>query len=241
VCGIAGMVYADKERQVPAVEVRQMCDQIIHRGPDDEGVYAKGHVGLGMRRLSIIDLSTGHQPIHNENQTVWIVFNGEIYNFPELRPDLEARGHQFYTNTDTEVIVHLYEEYGADCVKKLRGMFAFAIWDEEKQKLLLARDRFGKKPLHYSCERGRLFFGSEIKSILAVAPELNPVDQQGLLSYFCYGYIPDPLTAFEKIRAAKFKSELSGIFLPLALTRQRMKRSAWNSWGTIWLRPCEFG
>jgi asparagine synthase (glutamine-hydrolysing) len=200
VCGIAGMVYSDKERQVPAVEVRQMCDQIIHRGPDDEGVYAKGHVGLGMRRLSIIDLSTGHQPIHNENQKVWIVFNGEIYNFPELRPDLEARGHKFYTNTDTEVIVHLYEEYGADCVKKLRGMFAFAIWDEAQQKLLLARDRFGKKPLHYSCERGRLLFGSEIKSILAAAPELNPVDQQGLLSYFCYGYIPDPLTAFEKIR-----------------------------------------
>jgi asparagine synthase (glutamine-hydrolysing) len=200
VCGIAGKVYADREQHVVAAEIHRMCDQIIHRGPDDEGVYAEGQVGLGMRRLSIIDLSTGHQPIHNEDKKIWIVFNGEIYNFPELRPDLEKRGHRFYTNTDTETIVHLYEEYGADCVKKLRGMFAFAIWDDARQKLLLARDRFGKKPLHYSYDRGRLFFGSEIKSILSVAPELSSVDQQGLLSYFCYGYVPDPLTAFEKIR-----------------------------------------
>jgi asparagine synthase (glutamine-hydrolysing) len=199
-CGIAGIVDTDKERPVSAAEVHRMCDQIIHRGPDDEGVYAKGNVGLGMRRLSIIDLSTGHQPIHNEDKKVWIVFNGEIYNFPELRPDLEKRGHHFYTNTDTEVIVHLYEEYGADCVKKLRGMFAFALWDEGQQKLLLARDRFGKKPLHYALHRGRLFYGSEIKSILSVAPELNQIGQQGLSDYFCYGYVPDPLTAFEKIQ-----------------------------------------
>ncbi|MGH9708700.1 MAG: asparagine synthase (glutamine-hydrolyzing), partial [Candidatus Acidiferrales bacterium] len=199
-CGIAGIVGKDASAEVALAEVRRMCDQIVHRGPDDEGTFVQGRVGLGMRRLSIIDLSTGHQPIHNEDQSVWIVFNGEIYNFQELRPELEKRGHRFYTHTDTEAIVHLYEEYGADCVKKLRGMFAFAIWDAKKQSLLLARDRFVKKPLHYALSGGRLVFGSEIKSLMTAAPELNEIDQQGLLEYFCYGYIPDPLTAFQNIR-----------------------------------------
>ena len=177
-----------------------MCQTIVHRGPDDEGTYTSGPVGLGMRRLSIIDLSGGHQPIHNEDKTVWLVFNGEIYNFPELRRELEARGHRFYTNTDTEMIVHLYEEMGANCVKKLRGMFAIALYDERKRSLLLARDRLGKKPLHYALHQGRLFFGSEIKTILAVAPELADVDHEGLLQYFYFGYIPDPYTAFSQIR-----------------------------------------
>ncbi len=199
-CGIAGIVGRDREFKVAPSDVHRMCDAIVHRGPDDEGALVQGHVGLGMRRLSIIDLSSGHQPIHNEDKTVWIVFNGEIYNFPELRPELERRGHRFYTNTDTEVIVHLYEEFGDDCVKKLRGMFAFAIWDERQQRLLLARDRFGKKPLHYALDGERLVFGSEIKSLLAVAPELNEVDPQGLLGYFTWGYIPDPQTAFQRIR-----------------------------------------
>src|SRR5579864_1193824 len=199
-CGIAGIVGAERDLWVSPADVRRMCDQIIHRGPDDEGVYVKGHVGLGMRRLSIIDLSSGHQPIHNEDKTVWIVFNGEIYNFLELRLELESRGHRFYTNTDTEVIVHLYEELGNDCVKKLRGMFAFAIWDERRQRLFLARDRFGKKPLHYAQSGGRLFFGSEIKSLIAVAPELNDVDVESLLSYFSFGYIADPRTAFRRIQ-----------------------------------------
>ena len=144
--------------------VHQMCQMIIHRGPDDEGIYAKGPVGLGMRRLSIIDLAGGHQPIHNEDKTIWVVFNGEIYNFPELRKDLIRSGHRFYTDCDTEVIVHLYEDYGAACVEKLRGMFAFALYDERGSKLLLARDRLGKKPLHYAIVDDRLFFGSEIKS-----------------------------------------------------------------------------
>jgi asparagine synthase (glutamine-hydrolysing) len=177
-----------------------MCDTIVHRGPDDEGVLVQGHVGLGMRRLSIIDLSGGHQPIHNEDQSIWIVFNGEIYNFLELRPELEKRGHRFYTNTDTEVIVHLYEEYGDDCVRQLRGMFALAIWDERRQRLFLARDRFGKKPLHYAVHGGRFLFASEIKALLAIAPELSDVDPQGLLSYFSFGYIPDPRTAFSRIQ-----------------------------------------
>lgn len=177
-----------------------MCRTIVHRGPDDEGIYAHGQVALGMRRLSIIDLSTGHQPIHNEDGDVWVVFNGEIYNFPELRHELETRGHHFYTNSDTEVIVHLYEEHGADCVKQLRGMFAFAVWDQRRENLLLARDRFGKKPLYYGMDGVRLLFGSEIKAILAAAPGLAEIAPLGLLGFFHFGYIPDPDTAFQRIK-----------------------------------------
>jgi asparagine synthase (glutamine-hydrolysing) len=183
-----------------AVDIHRMCETIIHRGPDDEGIYIQGSVGLGMRRLSIIDLAGGHQPIHNEDQSVWVVYNGEIYNFPELRRELEGRGHKFYTRSDTEIIVHLYEEMGSDCVKKLRGMFAIALYDERRELLLLARDRMGKKPLHYAIANGRLFFGSEIKAILAVAPELAEVDPEGVLQYFYFAYIPDPRTAFKEIR-----------------------------------------
>jgi asparagine synthase (glutamine-hydrolysing) len=176
-----------------------MCDQIVYRGPDDEGIYVADGAGLGMRRLSIIDLSGGHQPVFNEDRNAWIVYNGEVYNFPELRPELESRGHRFYTKTDTEVIIHLYEEMGADCVTKLRGMFALAIYDKTKRKLILARDRLGKKPLHYALHNGNLYFGSEIKSILAVAPELAEVNSQGLLEYLYYGYVPEPITAFTGI------------------------------------------
>jgi asparagine synthase (glutamine-hydrolysing) len=199
VCGIAGIVNRNNQAVDPDA-VRRMCQTIVHRGPDDDGIYAQGPVGLGMRRLSIIDLAGGRQPIHNEDRSVWVVYNGEIYNFPELRRELEDRGHRFYTHTDTEVIVHLYEEMGSDCVKKLRGMFGIALYDERKQLLLLARDRLGKKPLHYALADGRLFFGSEIKAILAAAPELAEIDPQGILQYFYFGYIPDPLTAFQKIQ-----------------------------------------
>lgn len=188
-----------RDEVVDAADVHRMCQTIVHRGPDDEGIYAQGPVGLGMRRLSIIDLWGGHQPIHNEDKTVWVVYNGEIYNFPELRRELEQRGHSFYTRTDTEVIVHLYEEMGADCVNKLRGMFAIALYDERRQSLLLARDRLGKKPLHYALHQGRLLFGSEIKALLAAAPELADISSEGLLQYFYFGYIPDPHTAFQRI------------------------------------------
>jgi asparagine synthase (glutamine-hydrolysing) len=198
VCGIAGIVGRRGE-VIDAASVHRMCQTIVHRGPDDEGIYAQGPVGLGMRRLSIIDLSGGHQPIHNEDSTIWIVFNGEIYNFPDLRRDLESRGHQFYTHTDTEVIVHLYEEMGADCVQKLRGMFAFALYDQRRDSLLLARDRLGIKPLHYALHNGQILFGSEIKAVLAAAPELAEVSQEGLLQYFYFGYIADPLTIFRGI------------------------------------------
>ena len=152
-----------------------------------------------MRRLSIIDLSGGHQPVFNEDRSAWIVFNGEIYNFLELRPELENHGHRMRTHSDTEVIIHLYEEMGADCVQKLRGMFGLAIYDKVKRKLVLARDRLGKKPLHYALHNGNLYFGSEIKSILAVVPELAVVNSQALLEYLYYGYVPDPITAFTGI------------------------------------------
>jgi len=177
-----------------------MCRAIEHRGPDDQGILAGKGIGLGMRRLSIIDVAGGHQPIHNEDRSIWIVFNGEIYNFLELRQELLKAGHHFYTNSDTEVIVHAYEEYGENCPTKLRGMFAFAIYDERRQVLLLARDRLGKKPLHYALSNGRLLFASEIKSLLAVAPELGEVDADAVLQYFYFGYVPDPLTAFSGIK-----------------------------------------
>jgi asparagine synthase (glutamine-hydrolysing) len=199
-CGIAGIVTWEKGRRVTSPLIHQMCQTLVHRGPDDEGIYAEGGVGLGMRRLSIIDVAGGHQPVHNEDKTVWIVFNGEIYNFPDLRQELESRGHRFYTNTDTEAIVHLYEDLGSECVTKLRGMFAFAIYDERRRSVLLARDRLGIKPLHYAWDNGQLFFGSEIKAIFAAAPGLAEINRAALREFFCFGYIPDPNTAFTNIR-----------------------------------------
>ena len=166
-CGIAGIIRWDG-RQVREDEIRAMCGVIAHRGPDDEGVYVGDGVAIGMRRLSIIDLDNGFQPISNEDNTIWIVFNGEIYNYQELRRDLEKRGHTFRTASDTETIVHLYEDLGPRCVDRLRGMFAFAIWDTRKRQVLLARDRLGIKPLYY-CERdGELLFSSEVKPILQI-------------------------------------------------------------------------
>jgi asparagine synthase (glutamine-hydrolysing) len=199
-CGIAGIVMAPQDATVEPETLHQMCATLVHRGPDDEGIFVEGPVGLGMRRLSIIDLTGGRQPIHNEDETIWAVFNGEIYNFGDLRTELEGNGHRFYTRTDTEVIVHLYEDLGSNCVQKLRGMFAFAIYDGRQKRILLARDRLGKKPLHYSITNGRLLFASEIKAILAVAPELNEVDSRALLRFFYFGYIPDPDTVFGAIK-----------------------------------------
>jgi len=164
-CGIAGL-FSLSGKPVSETEVQSMCDAMEHRGPDDEGYYSAPEIVLGMRRLSIIDIDGGHQPVHNEDASVWIVFNGEIYNFQALRRVLERQGHSFYTNTDTEVIVHLYEQYGEACVDRLRGMFAFALWDDHRKKLLVARDRLGIKPLFYSVVDGRLAFGSELKVLL---------------------------------------------------------------------------
>src|SRR5579871_3469915 len=164
-CGICGKLEFDFNRSVSRGLLKSMADTIQHRGPDDEGYYFSGPAGLGFRRLSIIDLATGHQPLSNEDGTVWIVFNGEIYNYQELRDQLLAKGHTFRTQTDTEVIVHLYEEFGEACVERLRGMFGFAIWDERQRQLLLARDRVGIKPLYYHLSIDSIVFASEIKAI----------------------------------------------------------------------------
>ena len=198
-CGIAGIVNSSRAPVAREV-IHRMCQAIVHRGPDEEGIFIKDGAALGMRRLSIIDLASGQQPVFNEDRSAWIVFNGEIYNFPELRAGLEKRGHRFSTHSDTEVIIHLYEEYGADCVKQLRGMFAFALYDERQRRLLIARDRLGKKPLHYAHADGRLLFASEIKAILAVAPELAEINSAAILGYLYFGYVLDPNTAFRGIK-----------------------------------------
>lgn len=196
-CGIAGFLRRSGTAQ--ASDVRAMTDVIRHRGPDDEGIYVDGPCGIGMRRLSIIDLNTGHQPISNEDGSVWVVFNGEIYNYQELREDLMARGHSFRTNSDTETLVHLYEEKGTEGLKLLRGMFAFCIWDARKRTILLARDRFGKKPVYYANTPKGLFFGSELKCLRVAGVPLE-VDQEALRLYFQFGYIADPYTAFRGVR-----------------------------------------
>src|SRR5262245_33453787 len=164
-CGIAGII---RWNGAPVAEhdLRSMCGSMSHRGPDDEGIYLAGGVGLGMRRLSIIDLEGGQQPVSNEDGTVWVVFNGEIYNYRELRRELQRRGHVFRTSSDTETIVHLYEDLGPECVERLRGMFALAVWDTRSRQLLLARDRLGIKPLYYAEREGELVFASELKPIL---------------------------------------------------------------------------
>jgi asparagine synthase (glutamine-hydrolysing) len=200
-CGIAGKLYFDGTKKVRQEEIQQMCNTLVHRGPDDEGVYLSGCIGLGLRRLSIIDLNSGKQPISNEDGTVWTVFNGEIYNFVELRESLVSRGHRFSTETDTEVIVHLYEEQGEEFLSSLRGMFAIALWDTRKQRLLLARDRIGKKPLFYSVlpEKG-LLFGSEIKAILQDPEVKRELNVEALDAYLTLLYVPAPITMFKNIQ-----------------------------------------
>jgi asparagine synthase (glutamine-hydrolysing) len=199
-CGITGFVNADKS-PIDIKVLHRMNDEIIHRGPDDEGFFIKDYVGLAMRRLSIIDLSGGKQPIHSHDKTKWIVFNGEIYNYLELRKHLLDKGFELYTNSDTEVIVNLYQLYGVECLQYLRGMFAFAIWDEVNEQLFLARDRVGKKPLLYSHQRnGNLIFGSEFSALL-MHPEISrDVDHEAIDSYLSYLCVPAPQTAFRQIR-----------------------------------------
>ncbi len=166
-CGICGKMFLRDDRKVDPMLIERMSTVMSHRGPDDHGVYVSRKIGLGHRRLSIIDLQTGKQPLSNEQGNIWVVFNGEIYNYKELRKELVEKGHYFKTNTDTEVIVHLYEEHGEGFVSKLRGMFAIALWDEIGDTLILARDRVGIKPLYYYRTDDSITFGSEIKSILA--------------------------------------------------------------------------
>lgn len=199
-CGICGIVAFDRARTIEPRLVKLMADSIRHRGPDDEGLYAGGQAALGHRRLSIIDLHSGHQPITNEDGTVWIVFNGEIYNYRELRRELIARGHRLQTQSDTEVIVHLYEEYGADCVKHLRGMFAFAIWDARARTLMLARDRVGIKPLYYTVVDGQLLFASEIKALLTHPQVQRRVNLPALDSFLMHHYGPGEETALAGVQ-----------------------------------------
>ncbi|MFL1994906.1 asparagine synthase (glutamine-hydrolyzing) [Lysinibacillus irui] len=200
-CGIVGFSTKETNRNISSSDLLHlMTNEIYHRGPDDEGHFIDDFIALGMRRLSIIDLHSGKQPIMNENESIVIVFNGEIYNYQELRKELLLKGHIFKTNSDTETIVHAYEEYGYDCVNKLNGMFAFALWDKQNQKLFIARDRLGVKPLHYYYDGDRFAFGSEIKSILKDTSIKREIDLQALTSFLRFYYIPAPMTIFKNIK-----------------------------------------
>ncbi|MBU4304707.1 MAG: asparagine synthase (glutamine-hydrolyzing) [Candidatus Omnitrophica bacterium] len=200
-CGICGTLNFNGQKADRSL-LESMADALVHRGPDAHGYYISGNAGLGHRRLAIIDLNTGDQPLHNENSTVWTVVNGEIYNYHQLREMLEAKGHRFYTNTDSEVVVHLYEEYKEDCVKHLRGMFAFALWDDREKLMFLARDRLGKKPIVYwhDEKQERFIFASEIKAVLQAPFIKKEVDIQALNLYLTFLYVPAPWTMFKGIK-----------------------------------------
>ena len=202
-CGICGIFEYERREPIAQELVHRMNETIVHRGPDDEGIFVDGGLGFGFRRLSIIDLAGGHQPLSNEDGSMWVMLNGEIYNYPELRKDLEDRGHRFATHSDTETIVHLYEEYGEDCFRRLRGMFAIAVWDSRERKLLLARDRVGKKPLFYAADDRRIIFGSELKVILATDGFSREIDREAVADYFSFGYIPAPKTIYRAARKLK--------------------------------------
>ncbi len=198
-CGIVGIVRQG-DRAVDAGLLARMNDAIRHRGPDEDGTYLNGRIGLAVRRLAIIDVEGGQQPITNEDRTVWIVFNGEIYNFQELRERLRKLGHTFTTDSDTEAIVHAYEQYGTDCPRQLRGMFAFAIWDARKEELFLARDRVGKKPLLYSHTGGDFVFASEFSALLLHPGVGREVDRRAIHHYLSFMCVPAPLTAYRDVR-----------------------------------------
>src|ERR671937_3079971 len=197
-CGIAGKVSRDGA--VDSALLERMCEVIEHRGPDSRGTFREDGVGLGVQRLAIIDLETGDQPIFNEDESVVVVQNGEIYNYRELRRELEAGGHRFSTQSDTEVIVHLYEDHGDACVERLRGMFAFAIWDRRRRRLLLGRDRVGKKPLFYAERDGALWFASEARAILQDPDVPHEVDLDAIDCFLQFQYVPHPKSAFAALR-----------------------------------------
>src|SRR6266545_8389 len=198
-CGIAGLVYSDAGHPVDRDLLRRMTTIMAHRGPDADGLTAWRGAALGHRRLSIIDLATGDQPMFNETRTAAVVLNGEIYNFQELRDELVARGHRFATQSDTEAIVHAYEEYGERCVERLAGMFAFALWDDRARRLLLARDRVGKKPLYYAHDGDRLCFASELKALLLDPSIKRAVSLEALDEYLAFGAVQAPATIFPSV------------------------------------------
>src|SRR5215468_9721797 len=200
-CGLVGIFDTHGRREVSRELLSRMNETLHHRGPDECGLHLEPGLGLGHRRLSIIDLSTGQQPLYNEDGSVVVVFNGEIYNFQELIPELTRLGHTFRTKSDTEVIVHAWEAWGAECVKRFRGMFAFALWDERQEILFLVRDRLGVKPLYYAeLSDGFLIFGSELKSLLAHGDLPRDLDPLAVEEYFALGYIPEPRTIFRAAR-----------------------------------------
>ena len=198
-CGISGIFHLDPRARIDELLLHRLNAAIAHRGPDDDGFYVNGPVGLANRRLSIIGLADGRQPIANEDGTVWTVYNGEIYNYPELRAALEQKGHRFRTSTDTEVIVHAYEEHGADFVERLNGMFAIALWDDRRRRLLLYRDRLGEKPLYYTVTRGRLVFASELKALLQDPSVGRAISPEALRAYLTFQYNPDRQTIFRDV------------------------------------------
>lgn len=205
--GICGIYNFKGNGSIEKSVIENMNRVLTHRGTDDEGIFLgfksndnKYKIALGRRRLSIIDLETGHQSIHNEDKMVWIVFNGEIYNFRQLRKNSQERGHKFYTKSDAETIIHLYEDYGIDCLKYLRGMFAFAIWDDRKKILFLATDRLGQNPLIYKLDNNKIIFASEIKAILRVPTVQRKVNLSAIHHYLTYQYVPSPHTAFLDIK-----------------------------------------
>ena len=198
-CGICGIVISETDRRVDESILQKMTQAITHRGPDDDGFYLGGQVGLGMRRLSIIDLVTGDQPVSNEDGSIWIVFNGEIYNYKDLSAEFTSKGHKFATQCDTETIVHAYEEYGVNCPAYFNGMFAFALWDQSNKRLLLARDHIGIKPLYYWLGEGSLIFGSELKSIILHPSVQREVDLDALDQFLTLEYIPTPRTIFKNV------------------------------------------
>src|SRR6266513_61258 len=199
-CGICGQFNFASNEPVESEIIRRMAGSIAHRGPDDEGYFVSGPIGLGFRRLSIIDLAGGHQPMADAEETVWVIFNGEIYNFKELRLELEQLGYRFRTNGDTEVIVHGYREWGTDVFNHLNGMFGLAIWDIKKKRLIVARDAMGIKLVYYKIDNGQLAFGSEIRSIIAAGDSRPDIDPIALNLFLRFRYTPSPLTIFTGIR-----------------------------------------
>ena len=222
-CGIAGILEFGRDMRADAAALRAMCNIMAHRGPDDDGFYTDGPAGIGMRRLSIVDVAGGHQPISNEDGSLWIVFNGEIYNHLALREQLIARGHAYRTHSDTETIIHLYEEYGRDCVQHLRGMFAFAVWDRNKKTLFIARDRLGIKPLYYHLTPERLLFGSEIKVVLAHGTMRAEFNRSALPEYLAFGYLSDEQTFYSGIRKL-----MPGHTMEIGLDGQPQIRQYWD-------------
>ncbi len=230
-CGICGIIYRDSKKVVDGDMLSSMVNTLEHRGPDDEGIFVRNNIGLGHRRLSIIDLSGGHQPIFNEDRTISIVYNGEIYNHEDVREVLIKKGHRYYTKSDTETIVHAYEEYGYECLKHLRGMFAFAIYDQKKKILFLARDRVGKKPLYYYKEDGVFIFASEIKAILKSGIVKKEVNCEMVDFYLSVGYVPGQETLFKNI----FKLE-PGHYLILHENKDIQIKEYWD---INQIRPCD--